>query len=301
MGFGGKGGGGFDFDPADRIDPAALIRQQAEANRIDVRSPTGSALFSGPNRRELDITLSPGQQAIFDTTEATQGQLANLAQALAGQISTDPISFDGLQSLPGINDFEGARQAAPDAAFARVQNLLNPQFEADRAALQENLAARGLTLGQGAGGREFGNLLERQGRAFTDAALAADQLGSAEQARLFGQALTARQQGIGERQLEINDPFNRVAALLGQTQVQQPTVLPPAPIDVVGPHNLASNQALTLASLNQQGRLANQQAGLSALNSVLGLGGAVGSAALLNPGLFAGAAGGGGALGFLRS
>ena len=99
----------------------------------------------------------------------------------------------------------------------------------------------------------------------------------AEQMQSAGLNQTARQLGLQEKLTTRQLPFNELAVLLGLDQTA-PTSLasfvPPGAVDVVGPASLAAQQQIAAA----QQAAAGQQ---NMMSGLFGLGGALGSAAIL--------------------
>ncbi|MGI9345512.1 MAG: hypothetical protein ACR2PW_04525 [Gammaproteobacteria bacterium] len=279
-----SGGDTFNAPAPQPINQQQLINQQAKANRVDVRSPFGTALFSGPQRRELDIELSPEQQAILGQQQRAQTNVGDIALSLIGQFPGQAINFEGLPQLPGLDDFGEERQRVEQAFFDRTLGLLNPEFERQQRGLEQSLQNRGIPLGSEIRGEEFDVFNTSRNEALSRAAQDAVAAGGAEQNRLFGLSQAARQQGIAERQALRAGPLAEIAALLGQQQVQQPTFLPPGQVDVIGPAQLASNQQLGLFGLGQQQQLQQAQLQQSGINALIGAGGQLGGAGLLSLG-----------------
>lgn len=107
----------------------------------------------------------------------------------AGQLQ-NALNFAGISQLPGIGDFSADRQRVEQAIYSRLE----PQFQRDEAAMRSRLANQGITPGSEAYNRD----LDAFNRAREDARQQAILAGGAEQSRLFGLGLAARQQGVGE-------------------------------------------------------------------------------------------------------
>ena len=222
-------------------------------------SPTGSVSYSksgyetitDPNtgqqyqvpRFNRDVKLSQGQQGIFDTTEKTQQELANVGlqqtQKIGGILGT-PISFDNaqkvnplqLQTKLGPSDYEGARKDVEKAIMSRA----NPQLEAAKQGLDAKLVAEGHQRGTPA----YNAAMQEWGQQYNDATMQAILAGGQEQSRLFGMDTTrfglentaAQQQAAWEAQKRGTDiqesmllrqtPMNEINALMSGSQISMP-------------------------------------------------------------------------------
>jgi hypothetical protein len=238
--------------PPPAPDPRQIAQTDAEFNRIDQNTPFGSLTFSGPNRNQANLTLSPELQQLF-----------------SGQIGTDiGLSQLGQQALPG---------------------LLNEQFGRDEDRLRQTLANQGLQSGGAAFGQEFGDFNRRRGDAFGNLArdsvlyggqeasrALSDQLGITNLQNQFAQqqlqnAAGIRGQMFGENQAMRGGQFNELASLLGLQQTQIPGLnnfFAPAQAGVGDA--FALNQASQQNSFNQRSATARQAKG--EMGDLLGVG-----------------------------
>lgn len=239
-------------------DPAATSAAQAAANadtarltarmnRVNENTPLGSRTYTdlGNDRWQSDISLSPNQQRLFSGQEGIDLGLQGLA---AGQIPrvqnalNTPISFDGLPDpmAQGGNIAASADRVAQDI-YTRGVERLQPDFNRVRQTNWQNLADRGIGVGNEAFTTESNRVDQGQTDALRDLALGSEQYRGAEQSRLTNLANSLRQQGIQERSLVRDQPLRDVAALLGtgsgpqMPQFGQTANTSVAPTDVVGP------------------------------------------------------------------
>ena len=263
---------------------------QAILNNTSQVTPYGTSTYqkigslSGTPQFQQTVTLNPEQQKILDLqnalTQSTYGLGNQQIGNIAGTVS-QPLSFEGLQQLPGMGDFASERQRVEDSLYNRATSRLDPQFDTERRRMETDLVNRGFTPGTEA----YNKALDSYNRARTDAYQQARDSAvasaGAEQSRLYNQALSGRQQGIQETLTQRNQPINELAALLGTSPgVQAPSFAQPAqtgiaPTDVIGPTNTA-----------YQGQLADwqsrQQAQQALWGGLSGLGGALGGAWILS-------------------
>jgi len=186
--------------------------------------------YNNSDQATVKQTLSPNQQAIFDTNERGQKGLADLgltAVNKAGSILGQNVDFSPLPAMPGSAG--DTRSKVRDALLSRV----NTDIERDRDATSANLIARGIPPGSEAYNRE----MERLDRQMTDSRLQADVQAGAEASRDFGMDTQRRQQAITELLTQRQTPLNEISALRSGSQVSMPqfqnytgTTVQPAPI-----------------------------------------------------------------------
>lgn len=183
-------------------------QQQQQMNMIGQNSPwgsleyqqTGSTWMTDPSGKRVKVptytantTLSPEQQAIFDASQAAQGNLANIANdqsAWLGDYLKDPFEFNN--------------QDAENWAFDLASQRILPQQEQSRKALDTQLLNRGIRPGSSAYDQE----MQRLTNANTD--------------QMNQLALTGRGQAFGEQLAQRNQPLNEIIGLMSGTQVQSP-------------------------------------------------------------------------------
>lgn len=218
---------------------------------VNQKGPDGSLTytqtggFNDPSTGEFipqytaETALSGAAQQRFDTTNAAQQNMADVAKTLSGQImdtTGKPISYDNLPELAGSGGYEASRKATEDAMYSR----LTPQMERARATLETTLTNRGIRPGSEAYDRAMRNAGETENDARMQVTLA----GGQEQSRMAGLDSATRAQLLGERNSQANEPINRLAALLSNTQVNTPQY------QTYTPQGMATTD---IASLTQQG------------------------------------------------
>lgn len=186
-------------------------------------------------------TLSPEQQAIFDSTQAAQTSLGQTAASQAAYLQdymATPANFD--------------TAAVEDYLFGLGTDRLNPQFEQERAAMETRLANQGLAPGSAAWEAEMANFGQRQNDAY-------NQL-----------ALTGRSQALNEMMAKRNQPINEIMALLSGSQVSMPM------FSMNQPSSIATTDTAGLINANYAQTydqyLAQQQQQQSLLGGLFGLG-----------------------------
>lgn len=225
-------------NPPAQPDYNKLIKTQANVNRINSYDPFGSIEYSGPNKTIATTTLSPEQQAFLNQRNDIGAMAGELAQSYAGQLPTDPFSFD-------FN-----RGNVEDAVYQRGLRLLEPQFEQQQRTLDQKLANQGLPMGSEAYNTEQTRFQDAQNRALEDLAFRAVEYGGTEESRALANQLTARQA-----------PMAEIGGLLGLQPFQMPGQVGGQPVDAMGPAQLAQNADLA----RYQGKLQSSQGMMSGL------------------------------------
>lgn len=184
-------------------------------------------------------TLTPEQQAIFDKTQAAQGNLAGIAQEQSGKLGeylNDPFTFNN----------HDAENWAYDLASQRIL----PQQQQNETDLRTKLINSGLRPGMPGWNSE----MQRLTNANTD--------------QMNQLALTGRSQGFQEAVAQRNQPLNELIGLMSGTQVQSP-----ASQNAQAPSaNVAGVDYTSLVNNKYQADLANSNAMNGAFGGLFGLG-----------------------------
>lgn len=285
-------------------DPNEIIETSARVNRVNTVSPFGSTTFV-PNSAS---GVSPGGPAAKggsplggsrsgSAPEFTQvTEFSPEMQAIFGGAIGEALTGAGgapfeARALPApVVDIAGMDPSRfEDSVFERQMRLLEPGFGAREEALRQNLADRGIPEGAEQYSFLVDQELDQQNRARSDAALSAVLAGRDffERDRAFNNQqnqqdfsnrltldegdrafyLNRNAQGLNQDQIE----FARLAQLLGLTPQA-----PITPVDTTGAFNLSNNVAMN--NMNAQ-NMANQ--GAFGIGDLFGLGGTLGSAAIL--------------------
>lgn len=234
-------------------------QQQQAMNMVGQNSPwgslaytqTGSSTMTDPNGKQISVpqftantTLSPSQQAIFDKTQAAQGNIAELANNQSGWLK-DYLA----------KPFEFTNDDASNWAFDLGKGRILPQQKLDTEALQRQLLQRGLRPGTEQYSAEMTRLGQQQG----------DQLNQL--------ALQGRSQAFNEAAYTRSSPINEITSLLSGSQITQPgSTFASTPQTQVGGVDYSS-----LVNQNYQGQLQQHNA---QLGGMFGLGGALGGGLL---------------------
>ena len=164
-------------------------------------SQTGTYKYTDPESgKTYDLpqltqttSLSPEQQAIFQTGQRTQQNLANVAQEQSGRLS-------GLLAQP----FSLSNEATEARLMELGRSRLDPLLAQRRQSAETDLVNRGIRPGSTAYDRAIGNVNQSETDAY--------------QQLLLG----GRSQAVQEALMQRNQPLNELLALSGQGQIQTP-------------------------------------------------------------------------------
>ena len=188
------------------LDPAQqqMLNAQTSIGNTALTAAQGRVAQGAANMGQaFDMSGLPSMVSGIDT-----GQLPDLVS----QVSTGPVynSFAdagplarqidtaGLQQIPGLNDFSAERQRVEDALYSRATSRLDPRFQQAQTDLETQLANQGIARGSEAYTKAMDDFSRQRTDAYSSAMNDAILAGGQEQSRLFGQGLSARQQGFGE-------------------------------------------------------------------------------------------------------
>lgn len=217
---------------------------------------TGTNTFTGADGKQYSIpqftatqTLTPQQQALLDTNNVTQQNLAN-----AGQTASSKIG-DILGSNVNLNNDE-----VENRLFELGSKRLTPQFQRDENALRTQLINSGIRPGTEAWNTEMTRLAQNKNDAMNQLLLG------------------GRQQAISEILTERNQPLNEITALMSGSQVSQPNFTSTPQTSVAG----VDYAGMVQNNYNNQMRAWEQQQenNNAAMGGMFGLGGTLGGAAL---------------------
>lgn len=232
----------------------------AALNRVDTNTPYGNLTYSTPGtnpdgtpKYQADVTLSPGEQKLFDLGTANQGKLAETASGMLGQVQNSyasPIDTSGLPSIQSSVQQDGGTTAnaikqAQDSAYKSQTQYLDPQYARAEDEQRTRLANQGVVQGSDAYNKAGDQLAEQKRQAYQSAQDSATGAGLNEQNTLFGQGATnanlnnsAQTQQLAQLFSMRNQPLNEYNALSTGSQVQNPN-FPNVPGSAVANTNTA--------------------------------------------------------------
>lgn len=150
--------------------------------------------------------------------DAFQQNIGNFMNTQLGAVQNSlaqPFDYSGIAQAPGVNDFAGERQRVEDDLYSQHSKRLDPQFQQEKQAFAQELADRGIPTGGQEYDQRMNEFADRQANAYALARSQAIQAGGAEQQRLYGQAVDARNRAIAERVQQRQMPLGELGALGG--------------------------------------------------------------------------------------
>lgn len=253
-------------------DPAATGAAQTASNKEtalyqfglnnpNYNTPLGNLSYSvdqtDPNKPQTtaNVSLSPGQQQLYDQNTAQSVGLSNLAGDLQSRVGNTLN-----QPLPSSGDYATTEKNAQDAYYKNQTQFLDPQFAQGQEQLDAKLANQGITMGSEAYNNDQNNFARQKQSAYDTAQQNAILQGPQNAQQLFALSSAAR-----------NQPLNEFNALRSQSQVQMPSFNATQPT-TVAPTNTA--QIAQNAYMGQQNAY-NQQiaSNNSTTGGLFGLGG----------------------------
>jgi hypothetical protein len=185
-----------DFDPritdsifselGNQTDRSKLGQFMSSAVHGTITNPDGSYHQWNP-----DSYIPSGKDRV------DPGQLQRSVD-LSGLPDLKTADFSNAPGLPGIGNFSDERQRVEDAQYGRQTARLDPQYDKRQAALETQLQNQGFARGSEAWKSAMDDFTRERDDAYSAARNDAITGGGAEQSRLFGNALAARNTVTGE-------------------------------------------------------------------------------------------------------
>lgn len=252
---------------------------QSQLNQVNQVTPYGSLEYSDRGKTAEGIpqytatqTLAPAQQQMLDLTNQAgikYGQTANQQLGAVSDRLSQPLDFSSLGQAPQAN------QQAWDNAYNSIIQRNQPQQDAQRKALETQMANQGIGLGSTA----YNDAMQNFARQQNDFSLGAQQAAMGQMGQQYALDSSARNAAINEMLQQRQVPLNELAAMLTGAQVQSPSFVSPpqsqvAPTDVMGAVYGSANLANNAYNTQMQQQSVNNQG----LYSLLGAGAQLGSA-----------------------
>lgn len=177
---------------------------------------------AGNPQATANVSLSPGQQQLYDQNTAQSIGLSTLAGQLQNRVGSTLN-----QPLPTSGDLASTAQNAQDAYYKQQTQYLDPQFAQAQQQLNAKDANQGITQGSEAYNTDQLNFSNQKQQAYSNAQQNAILQGTQNAQQLF--ALNSAQR---------SQPLNEFNALRSQSQVQMPSFSPTQPTNVA-PTNVA--------------------------------------------------------------
>lgn len=278
--------------PDPNVTSAAQTKSNKETalynfglNNPNVSSPLGSSTFhsngvdaNGTPIYNQNITLSPDEQRIFDTSQQNiyqQGQTANTAlQSVQNQFGT-PYDLKGnVQPLPSQQDLQGNLNDTRDALYRQSTQYLDPQFQQSQAQLTSQLANQGIPQGSAAYNTAMDNLSRQKQQAYQSARDSSIAGGTAAQAQYSQTGLANQAQQAQMYNQQYSQPLANYASLMSGTAPTLPQ------FGAANSSQAAPTNVLGAYQNQYQGQLNQYNAQMGAYNSQMGALGSIGGAGL---------------------
>lgn len=258
-------------------------------NNPDTTTPLGSLQFttdtSNPNEPSTteNVTLSPAEQAIFDTNTANiqqQGANATTAQNNVTNLLQTPYNLAGnVSATPSQQNQQQDLQNTENALYQQQYQYLQPEQQQAGQQLQSQLADEGIPQGSQAYMTAMNNQALQNQQANQSALNSAISGGAASQAQLAQTGLANQAQQAQLYTQQYQEPLNLYSSLMSGTaptmpQFQGMNASNAAPTNVLGAYQ-NSYQGQLNAYNTAVGSQNSQTAGLT------GLGGALGAAGII--------------------
>lgn len=227
---------------------------QQQLNAVNQQTPWGSLTYSQNGTYDFTdpstgktyklpkmtatTTLSPEQQALYNTGMGTQQNLATLAKDQSARLSgllAEPFSLDNDATEARINELASKR--------------LDPMLERRQQQTAQRLADQGIKVGSAAYDRAMEGLYQGDNDA-------RNQL-----------LLTGRNQAVQEALLQRNQPLNEIIGLASGTQVQTPQFASTPQTQLAGTDIAGITQQ---GYANQMAQYNQQQANMGGLFGTIG-------------------------------
>jgi hypothetical protein len=197
----------------------AIAREATYADRPDQYNPLGSLQWSQEKVRDPATgkmvtkwvqtqNLSDDMQTLFDTDMQGKIQSSQTRQGLLNRAYeglNTPVNWEQFGQAEGLNFTpDQMRQRAEDMAYQRDMMRLNPQFEQERASLENRLAMQGLSPGDRAYDAAMANFTNSRNDAYERARLGAAGAGREEVAGMWGREVEGNQiaNALRDKQIE---------------------------------------------------------------------------------------------------
>jgi hypothetical protein len=228
----------------NQTDPSGSTSTYGTDGTSAFTDPVSGTVYNIPNYTQ-QTTLSPAEQQIFNTNQATQGNIADTANVQSQQIGQ---SLDNPINLPGVNLNSVGQLPNADLSANNINQFINTNWEQPLAysqgnqqeQLNQNLADQGINLNDPAynqaqinEGQNFqqqqdtyaNSMYSTAGSNILGATALADQNQLATAAANNQSALS--QQGFNNQAMltNQNQPINAITALMSGSQVQQPNFM----------------------------------------------------------------------------
>ena len=173
-----------------------------------------TAMTQNPYDLQAGKSFAPTAQGIGAAADA-----GTQAAITAAESFSTPFDYSSAPAAPQAD--AAARQQVIDSLYGQAQSRLDPRFEGEQRAMENQLANSGIPRGSEAFSSAMRDFNLGKTDAYQTALNAAIQAGGAEQSRLFGIGTQARQNAIAEQNYLRALPAAEQAQLMGMYGQEQ--------------------------------------------------------------------------------
>lgn len=182
-------------------DPYETAAAEAQFNRIDTYSPSGSGTrygYTDPETGQFRQGVAPqGVQSAVSSVESPWERSIRETLQPGSIALADRLVQDNIVNMPGAPRVGDRGQVAQNI-FDRTFSTMAPGIERTNSKLLTNLQARGLPVGGEAFNEAYGNQIQQTQDTIARLALDADTAAGGEQSRQFGLDAAQRQNAMAE-------------------------------------------------------------------------------------------------------
>lgn len=195
-------------------DPYKTAQAEAQFNRLDTYSPSGSGVrhgYTNASGQFVQGTPPAGYQSAVSQMESPWERSIREALQPASVDLTNRVIRDTITNMPDaprVQDRGDIAKTIFDRSFAMMQ----PAIEKGNTRLLNNLQARGIPIGGEAFNEAYGEQQTRTQDTISRLAMDADMAAGQEQTRLFGLDSASRQGAIAELVAAMGGGYNPPSA-----------------------------------------------------------------------------------------
>lgn len=195
-------------------DPYKTAQAEAQFNRLDTYSPSGSGVRYGYTNAQgqfVQGTPPPGFQSAVSQMESPWERSIREALQPASVDLTNRVIRDTITNMPDAPRVQERGDIAK-TIFDRSFAMMMPAIEKGNTRLLNNLQARGIPIGGEAFNEAYGEQQTRTQDTISRLAMDADMAAGQEQSRLFGLDASSRQGAIAELVAAMGGNYNPPSA-----------------------------------------------------------------------------------------
>lgn len=197
-------------------DPYETASAEAQFNRLDTYSPSGSGMrygYTDPTTGQFVQGVAPeGAQSAVSSVESPYEKAIRESLQPASLGLVNRLISDNVTNLPGAARVGDRGQVAQNI-FDRSMSTMMPGIERANSRLLTNLQARGIPIGSDAFNETYGNQLQQTQDTIARLALDADTAAGAEQSRQFSLDAAQRQNAMAEIAAALGGSYNPPSAV----------------------------------------------------------------------------------------